>query len=229
MKLVKTTEKIGLVIASFTLVASLSVMAQESKGQHDLGGNLRTRPLSSDSFIQEAAQMNQAEIRLAELASQKAQNAEVREYAAKVEKDHKKAQDKLEGVAKTENVSLSTDIGAMHQMEITRLQQLDGNQFERQFAEHELKHHAKAISKLQRAASELQDTQVKAYASEMLTELRAHQHKAREVAKAVGLDEATIASIERATPEGVGTSGASSQIERRSSDQEQKEKDIPQP
>src|SRR5436190_24333695 len=84
MKSFKATCPICL-IASLAFVLALAVHAQETKVEREPATPLSTVPISSQSFIQEAAQMNLAEIQMAELASQKSRNAEVKAYAGTLE------------------------------------------------------------------------------------------------------------------------------------------------
>jgi hypothetical protein len=98
---------------------------------------------------------------------------------------------------------------------LTKLQGKSGSEFDKEFAKGAVQGHAMAVAKLQGASTDVQDGELRAYVNDMLAKVKEHQKEAREVAQAVGLDQATIASLERVPPEGVGTAGPGTQIERR--------------
>jgi uncharacterized protein (DUF305 family) len=78
-----------------------------------------------------------------------------------------------------------------------------GPEFDKKFATDMLKDHQKAISKFEKAASKLQEADVKQYAETMLPKLREHLQKAETVARQVGVDQSTISSYTK-TSGGLG-------------------------
>ena len=161
--------------------------------------------------------MNAATIKFGQLASIKAQNSELKQFGEQLEKDHTKAQEKLETIAKKHNVVLPTTLEPECQEEMTKLQALSGSEFDKEFAKGAVQGHAMGIAKLQEASTQAKDPDVAQYAKDQLTHMKRHQVKAREVAKAVGLDQATIATLETQPPQGVGTPGRTSQTDRETS------------
>jgi len=115
-------------------------------------------------------------------------------------------------------------MNAWCQEELSKLQPLSGSEFDREFARGAIQGHAMAIAKLQKDLPEITDSDLADYTRDMLSELKRHQNKTREIAKAVGLDQATIAALETQPPEGVGTPGAS-QTEHGTSSREQDHKE----
>src|SRR6185436_5788331 len=61
---------------------------------------------SAETFIRHAAQGGTAEIALAQLAKDKASNADVKAYAERLERDHSKANDELKSLASSKHVTL---------------------------------------------------------------------------------------------------------------------------
>jgi putative membrane protein len=218
MKLLNTTHRFAVAlrhgfIMTGALVAALAVQAQQSdptKGYE----HHASKAGETASCLKEIAQMNTASIKAGQLASQKAQSPELKRFAEQLEKDHQKAQDKLETIAKKHEVALPTALDPKCQEEMSKLQGLSGAEFDKEFAKSAVQGHAMAISKLQKASVDAKDSDLAQYSKDMVSHMKRHQEKAREVAKAVGLDQTTIAALETQPPEGVGTSGASSQTER---------------
>ena len=160
-----------------------------------------------ENCIKEAAQMNMAIIQASQLAEQKSQNPELKRFAEMIQKDHKQAQIRLEVIAKTHDVSLPTTVDEKCEAQLTKLRQLSTREFDQEFAKDAVEGHAKAVAHLEKASTQVQDTDLNRYVKDMLRETREHQTKAREIAKAVGIDQATITSLESKAPEGVGAPG----------------------
>lgn len=155
--------------------------------------------------------MNMATIAFGQLGSQKAENAELKRFSQTLQSDHKKAQAKLETVAQKHNITLPTALDAKCQEEMAKLQNLSGAEFDKEFARGAVEGHAMAVAHLSQASMEAKDPDVAQYAKDTLARVKVHQVEAREVAKAVGLDAATIASLESKAKEGVGSSGATTE------------------
>jgi putative membrane protein len=221
----------GLILTS-ALAAALTVQAQQSEQP-------KTYPRAAGgtdtaSCLKEAAQMNAAVIKVGQLGSQKAQNPDLKRFSEQIEADHKRAQDKLETIAKNHNVELPTTLSAKCQEELSKLQALSGAEFDKEFAKGAVQGYAMGIAKLQEASVQAKEPDVAQYAKDRLARLKRHQERAREIAKTVGLGQATIAALETQLPEGVGTSGANSQTERgtaspQSNDQGERKDLQPQP
>ena len=171
-------------------------------------------------FVKAAVEGNSAEIALAEIAARNGQNAELKEFAEHLRKDHTEANKKLEPIAQKHGVTVSQTLDPKHQRVVDRFQQLKGEQFDKEYAKEMLRDHQKAISKYDKASREATDTEIKQYAQETLPKLREHQKHAEKVAKAVGIDAATISSLMRELPEGVG--GTSDRDDGTSSDKSDK-------
>jgi putative membrane protein len=163
------------------------------------------------SLVKDAAQMNLATIRFGELAGEKAQDPKLKQFAQTLQQDHKRAQSELESIAKKHNVTLPTTLEAKCQEEVSRLEQKSGEEFDREFAKGAVEGHAMAIAHLQHASTDAQDSDVRQYTQRMLAKVKEHQRQAREVAKAVGVDQATITSLENKAQENVGSPGTTTE------------------
>ncbi len=178
--------------------------------------------------IKETARMNEGTIQFAELAKEKAQHGEVKRFAQTLEQDHRRAQGKLEAIAKNHNVMLPVGAAALDeqcQSELSKLQGLSGSEFDKAFAKGAVEGHAMAAAHLEKASAQVQEADLKQYTKDMLKEVREHQREARKIARLVGVDQATITSLENKTLDGVGTPGAQTQSSsERSSNEESSNK-----
>lgn len=177
---------------------------------------------SAKSFIKEAFQGNQMEVDLAKVGTSKAQNASLKSLCQMIETDHTQANTELQPLAQKYGVNEQASWRTQH--EANRFEkESSGPEFDKKLATELLKDHQKDIAKFQRAASKLQETDVKQYAETMLPKLKEHLQKTATVAQEVGVDQSTISSIMSKTPAiggtaesqesttGTGTSGKTSQ------------------
>lgn len=180
------------------------------QGQYHRGQD--HKPFTTETFLKEAAQCNMMAKELGQMANQKSDNSEVKEFAQTLIQDHGKVQERIASLAKKHNVTLPKQWEGKQQQEVQRFQSLTGEQFNWEFAKAAVKGHAKEINQFEKAARQSTDQDVQSWARQHLATLRQHMQEAREMAKAVGLDEATITSLIRDI-EGVGTPGAGVEIE----------------
>ena len=193
------------------LTTALTLRANEdnvAKQKNDTASSQQSaRSDDTATCLNKAAKMNTAIIKVAELATQKAENAELKRFSQALEKDHKKAQAEVERIAQKHNVTLQTSLDPKCEAEISRLQTLSGAEFDKEFAKGAVEGHAVALEHLQKASKEVKDPDLAQYTKDMLSRVKSHQRHAREVAKAVGVDEATITSLENKAKDSVGSPG----------------------
>jgi putative membrane protein len=210
MKNSNTIYLLGGALVTASVLAALTLQAQDdstsprTEGRTARGqAQVNQQQMTASSFIKEASQGNMAEIALADTAIAKSQNAEVKEFAEHVKKDHTAANQKLQQIAQEKNITLDQELDAKYKQKQTALEQKSGEEFDKEFATLMLKDHAKGIPKYQQAAK-LDDAEVKAYAQDTLPKLQTHMQHGKEVAKTVGVDQATISSYTTGLPESVG-------------------------
>jgi putative membrane protein len=219
------------VACGVVLMTALAVMAQNTQTRESQDPKTSTPGATAGggkdtSFIKEAAEGNAREIALAELATQKSQNSEVKTFAEHIRKDHTEANQKLQTIAQKHGVTISETPDAKQQRELDKFQKLSGAQFDQEYAKEMLKDHQKAIAKFEKVSKQSQDTDVKQYAEQCLPKLRTHLQHAQTVAKAVGVDQETISSLTKGTPGAVGGTGDEDKSQTGS---EQEKKDTPKP
>lgn len=158
-------------------------------------------------FLKEAAADNALEVAMAEVAVRKAQNEQVKTFAQQLQQDHQAANQQLEPIARKHGVTVNEPLPRHEQRELTRLEkQSAGAKFDQKYVTEMLREHQKDVAKFEKAASEVQDPEVKQYIDTMLPKLRQHFQHAVTVARAVGVDESTISSISKRMPPAVGGS-----------------------
>ena len=136
-------------------------------------------------FIEDAARGGMAEVQLGQLAAQKAQSSEVKQFGQKMVDDHGKANDQLKSIASSKNVTLPTDLDRAHKRDYDRLSKLSGAEFDREYMKHMVSDHKKDVSDFRKEAKSAKDTEVKNFASTTLPTLEQHLQMAQQADAAV--------------------------------------------
>jgi len=132
-------------LSALSLV-TFPAMAGDKEKEHSTSSS----KMSDKEFVQEAMKGNQAEVALAEVAAQKAQNAELKEFAQHLQKDHTQANEQLRPIAESLGVQTSQSLDEKHQKKLTRFQEMQGAEFDKEFAIYALKDHKKDIAKYEK-------------------------------------------------------------------------------
>jgi putative membrane protein len=151
-------------------------------------------------FLKEAAQANQTEIAMANVAEGKTQNPKVKELAHMMLTDHQQNYAQVQSLAQAHGVTLDSGLGLLNQHEVNRLQKAPDSEFDKEYTKVMLKDHVKCIKRFHLAVSEIEEQDVKQYAENTLPALRHHLQKSEEAARSAGLDEAVINSIVKDLP-----------------------------
>lgn len=151
-------------------------------------------------FLRDAAQANQAEISMANVAEARSQNDAVRKLAQMMLDDHQKNLALVQGIAQAHAVQLDSALDMMNQHSLKHLQKAGDVDFNREYTTMMLKDHVKCIKRFDKAVAEIQEPYVKDYAQNTLPALRKHLRHCEDAARAVGVDETTISTILKGLP-----------------------------
>jgi len=89
--------------------------------------------MMAKNWVEDRAMGNMTEIKLGELATTNAQNADVKAFGKMMVADHTKANDELKKVASKHNIQLATELDGDHQDKVNRLSKLKGAEFDREY------------------------------------------------------------------------------------------------
>ena len=108
---------------------------------------------SSDvSFAKKAAQGGMAEVAMGNLAESHAQSADAKAFGQRMVQDHSAANDKLKAAAEEEHIQLPTEPSAKDQQTINRLSKLQGEAFDKAYAQTMVMDHKKDIGEFKKEA-----------------------------------------------------------------------------
>ena len=158
-----------------TFLGCWAVLAhQENTPSQKQTAHRTTTGFSDETFIRNAAEGNMAEIKLGQLAEEKAQAPEVKNLAKRIVEDHTKALEEVKQTAQQENINMPTDVSHKDALTYERLAKLSGPQFDREYTQEMVKDHQKDISEFKRAETQVKNPASKEYAQRELPTLQQH-------------------------------------------------------
>jgi putative membrane protein len=122
--------------------STAAITDNESADRNDLGDPAavgtsgqaaRGNDVNAASFTTQAMIANKAEVKLGELAAQKAQNADVKAFAQMMVKDHTTGLNTLKEAVKGQGVEEPAQLDTKHQALYDRLSKLSGAEFDREY------------------------------------------------------------------------------------------------
>ncbi|HYC85960.1 MAG TPA: DUF4142 domain-containing protein [Chryseosolibacter sp.] len=128
-------------------------------------------------FVSEAVASNYAEIKMAKLAQQRSSNAEVKEIARMLEKDHTQVLNELKSLAQSKSITVPVEEEDEAKRKMERLTDEEADDFDKKWLEQMEDSHEKSINKFERRADNGEDADIKAFASKHLPHLRMHKEK----------------------------------------------------
>ncbi len=140
---------------------------------------------SDEQFIRKAAAGGIAEVEMAKLAKGKAVSPQVREFAEQMIVDHEKANQKLENLAASRGVTVSTALDAEHQANLEELAKESGEAFDLQYMRAQVAGHEMMQTLLEDEAKTSTDQWLRKFAEGTLSTVEAHHRMAEDVQKRI--------------------------------------------
>jgi putative membrane protein len=210
-KEIKQVVIVSVIAGCTAFVASAQVGATNTTDESGYGSTSAASPKAdrkTTEFIKDAARDNSKEIAMMEVATQKAQNSELKSYAQKLHQDHMQAYQQIQQLAQAHGVTLEDQSKAKQEREVTKLSKEEtGAKWDQNFAENALKDHANDIQKYEEASNQVKADDVKQFVQAQIPQLQQHFQEAQSVARNVGVSESTIASYAKRVSTAVGGTG----------------------
>ena len=156
--------------------------------------------------MNKAADNGESEVHAAQLAAQRATHPEVKNFAQKLVDDHTKVNSELTSLASQKNVKIDMDDDKDRAYK--RLNKKSGSEFDQEFVEHMIDEHEKDIKMFEKAASDAKDSEVRAFASKHLGDLREHLQMAQSLRYTVMPTGRDDSSSGRSTSSSTGSSSS---------------------
>jgi putative membrane protein len=131
-----------------------------------------------EAFIKRAAEMGLAQIKLGQLASDRATTQGIKDFAMRMVDDHQKSNDDLKAIADAKSVVLPTQISVEDHATFDKLSKLEGKAFDDAYLHATMKEHDKAVPLFEREAKATIDVDLKSFANRTLPTLKEHNREA---------------------------------------------------
>ena len=159
----------------FTFLGCWAVLAHQDNAPTE-----RMRSAGDEKFAIKAAQGGIAEIKLGELAQEKAQNDAVRKFGQRMVDDHTKSNHELKEAALKEHISLLAEMDKKDQATYDGLAKLNGAEFDKAYVQDMVKDHQDDIAEFGTEARTGQRDAIKSFAADTLPTLKAHLKAAKD-------------------------------------------------
>lgn len=134
------------------------------------------------AFLKTAAVRQQSEIQLGQLAAERSENEQVKQFAQRMVQDHTKASQEIGKLAATLGLTLP-EIQTDEQDKKTRkFSSLSGAAFDRAYIKHEMADHKKNVNEFAAKSKALKNPQVREWVSATLPVLKEHLSLAKGLA-----------------------------------------------
>lgn len=137
-------------------------------------------------WVLETALHNQAELQLSQQAQQKAKSDQVKQIAQRMVQDHQKMGQMLEPVAQQMNLQVPKSLPSLKQQQLQAMTSLEAEQFDKKYIAHLHMAHARDVASFQ-AASQMDQEQVKQFATQHLPMLQQHKQQVQQTAMAMNV------------------------------------------
>jgi putative membrane protein len=139
---------------------------------------------ATSSFMVNVADVGMTEVKLGQIAEEKATNKRVKAFARMMVEDHSKANGELKSLAASKNVTLPKTIGEDHQKKIDDLNKKTGKDFDRAYMDMMEDGHESTVKDFE-GKTDNSDADVKAFVNKTLPTLRMHLDSAKAIKKAI--------------------------------------------
>ncbi len=150
---------------------------------------------SDKKFLEDAASGGAMEVQVGQLAEERAQSKDVKAFANRMVADHTKAGEELKALAQDKQITVPQKLESKDQSAVDRMSRASaGGNFDKTYMRDMVKDHTKDVAEFQKAAKNVKDPDLKAWADKTLPVLEQHLQQAREVAQKLGVK---VAKAER--------------------------------
>jgi putative membrane protein len=155
-----------LTVVSVLLVTSLTIcMSAEAQGL----------PSEEQAFVKNAAMGGLAEVKLSQLANERASDMKVKDFASRMVTDHTQANNELKPIAESNKISVPSELEGESEMAYERLAKLSGAQFDKEYVKVMVQDHDKTVAQFEEASLKVKDPSLKAFIDKTLPILRQHK------------------------------------------------------
>ena len=165
------------------ILCSLAGAVLVCAGSLALAQDTTNATAADKKFVKSALEGRNGEVMLGQLAAQKGNSEDVKQFGQKMVDDHTKLGDQMKEVAQSEGISVPTGISAKDHALETKLQSLTGDAFDKTYIQAMVKDHRHDLSEFKKQADSGNDTSIKEVASQGAQVISEHLNMAEQMAK----------------------------------------------
>lgn len=165
------TSKVTACLTAFALASALTPLLARASADDD------------KKFLATAAQSDQNEIALSQLAQQKATNPAVKAFADEMVDEHMKMTASMKPFAEEWSLTPPSGPDSDHQDELKKLQGLSGNDFDKEYISDMVTDHSKALSAFTSEAKDTKNVKFRTAVIKGKTAVAAHKNMAYDLKK----------------------------------------------
>ena len=140
--------------------------------------SLQVQAASSDDFVDAATEAGIAEVVTGNLAQEKSQSADIKQFAQQMVTDHTKANQELGDIARKLDISVPDEAALTDKVKKMILEWREES-FDRSYVNNQVDAHEKAVELFKKEAASSDKPELKAFASDKLPTLQHHLEQAR--------------------------------------------------
>src|ERR1700722_4096779 len=171
------TMKINLISTAFSVLVATSLFMSVSAKAENLSAQ-------EQQFVKKAAAGGLAEVKLSELANDRASDAKVKDFAKQMVTDHTNAINDLKPIAEAHKITVPTMLQGDSEVTYKHLDKLLGKKFDSAYIKVMVSDHDKTVAAFEEASSKVKDPDLKAFIDKTLPVLRQHKEHIHEIANA---------------------------------------------
>lgn len=190
MKRTLMTVLISSMLAPAAVLAQAANQTTPQQGQPNTTATQGTaaQPMSGIDFVTQATSSSLFEIQSSQLALDRSQNEQIRQFAQRMVKDHTDATNRLRSAAQGQKIP--GEATQQHKQMFEELQKTEGPQFDVRYLQMQQQAHQQAIALHERfAQSGDGQQQLKQHAQQMLPILREHLQQVQQIGQKVAPDQ----------------------------------------
>jgi putative membrane protein len=139
------------------------------------------------SFYKKAAEGGISEVEAGNLAQSKGDSQKVKDFGARMVKDHSAANDKLKALAMTKDVTLPTTSSVGQMASKAKLEVLTGDTFDKSYIKGQITAHQNTVALFRKEIASGQDPDAQAFAKATLPTIRSHLKAINAIAAEAGV------------------------------------------
>jgi putative membrane protein len=139
------------------------------------------------SFYKNAAEGGIAEVEAGHMAQDKGNSQQIKDFGAMMVKDHSAANEKLQSLAASKNITLPTSSSVGQMATKAKLDVLSGATFDKTYVKGQISAHRQTVALFRKEIREGQDPDAKAFATATLPTVRSHLKAITAIATDMGI------------------------------------------